>query len=275
MKKFTLLFVALLFAAVSANAQTLNNPKDADGFYIVKWDCATNSFAASNNFEADETFTFAIDVTGTPFEDWLRGTPTEGATRSMAINKWSNYGEINGLTNRLKQIQGNIYGATWNILQMGASGTSFDVDKASGIDSVVFVGGQVFGFEYSATNSGVAWWQWPDGVSEGVAVDPGTGNIFKTLPNTAAVSSPEFYNDEYPGMFELDFGTVKGYTYACANIITGVENTIVNSATVVSSEFYNLQGAKLSAEPANGLFIKTSILTNGERVSEKVLKALK
>ncbi|HYW96438.1 MAG TPA: hypothetical protein VE870_12670, partial [Bacteroidales bacterium] len=147
MKKFTFLTALLLMIAVISNSQTqtLNNPKDADGYYIVKWDCSLGAFAASNDIEADETFTFAIDVTGTPWEAWLKETPTaEGATRALAINKWTNYGDVNGETNRLKQIGENIYAATWNIIQMA---TTMDVDAATGIDSVLYVYGQVFGFE--------------------------------------------------------------------------------------------------------------------------------
>ena len=90
-------------------SQTLNNPTDADGYYIVKWDCDQGAFADSNDLEVDETFTFVIDVTGTPFEDWLLETPTAaGATRALAINKWTNYGDVSGGTNRLKQISPNV-----------------------------------------------------------------------------------------------------------------------------------------------------------------------
>src|SRR5665647_5496 len=119
MRKSTLFFmISFLMIAAFTNAQnTLNNPKDKAGHYIVKWDCSKNAFADSNDFEADETFTFAVDVTGTAWEDWLKETPTAaGATRALAINKWTNWGDVSGGTNRLKQISGNTYGATWNII---------------------------------------------------------------------------------------------------------------------------------------------------------------
>ena len=137
MKKFTLLAVFMLMIAVITNSQTLNNPKDGDGYYIVKYDCANSTFAASNDIEADETFTFAVDVTGTPWADWLKETPTaEGATRALAINKWTNYGDVSGGTNRLKQIDENLYAATWNIIQMAST---MDVGSATGVDSVVYI----------------------------------------------------------------------------------------------------------------------------------------
>ena len=63
-----------------------------------------------------------MDVTGTAWEDWLKETPTEaGATRALAINKWTNWGDVSGGTNRLKQIAENIYAATWNIAQIATA----------------------------------------------------------------------------------------------------------------------------------------------------------
>ncbi len=51
-------WLLLLQYFVYLHKQTVNNPKDANGFYIVKWDCANETFAAANDFEVDETFTF-------------------------------------------------------------------------------------------------------------------------------------------------------------------------------------------------------------------------
>ncbi len=76
MRKFTLTTITFFSVLFGTFAQTLNNPKDADGYYIVKYDCAAGAFATSNNIEVDQTFTFAVDVTGTPWENWLKGTPT-------------------------------------------------------------------------------------------------------------------------------------------------------------------------------------------------------
>ncbi len=273
MKKITLLFSSLFALILCITAQNLNNPKDAEGYYIVKWDCANDQWATSNNFEVDENFTFAVDVTGTPFEDWLKATPnTAGATRSIAINKWSNKGEVNANTNRLKQIKGNIYGATWNIAQMGNSGSTMNVGDLVKVDSVCYIGGQVFGFEYTNDNPGAGWWMWPSGIGEGTSIDPGTGNIFKTLAYTGSKTSAEFYNDDYPGLFDESYGDQKGYAPACANTTAGTKDPKFNAADVIGIEFYNLQGVKLNIEPEDGLFLKTSILSNGSRISEKVIK---
>ena len=270
MKKITFILVAVFMTALCANAQTLNNPKDADGFYIVKWDCASDNFATSNDMEVDETFTFAVDVTGTPFEAWLKETPTAaGATRSLAINKWTNFGDVSGGTNRLKQIKGNIFGATWNIAQMAST---MDVEAATGVDSVLYVYGQVFGFEFTAENPGANWWMWPAGMDV-VTIDPGTGSIFRTLPYTGTKTSPEFYSDDAEGgLFLSNNQPEKGYTVPCADV-TDIIPVVVDSP-VIGQEFYNLQGMKLSKQPESGLFIVKSIKANGTFVATKVLKQL-
>ena len=178
-----------------------------------------NAFAASNDIEADETFTFAVDVTGTNWEAWLAETPTaEGATRALAINKWTGFGNFREGTNRLKQISGNIYGATWNMVQMA---NTMNVDTATQTDVVTFVLGQVFGYEFTETSPGAGWWMWPESVPEGTNIDPGTesGAIFKTVPYTGTKTGEEFYSDDYVGGLFLSNNTPeKGYTAPCAEL---------------------------------------------------------
>lgn len=275
MRKFTLsaiTFLMIVFGAY-AQTQTLNNPKDANGFYIVKYDCTKAAFAASNDIEADETFTFAVDVTGTPWENWLKATPTAaGATRSLAINKWTNFGDVSGGTNRLKQISGNIYGATWNIVQMAST---MNVTSATGIDSVVFIYGQVFGFEFTATNPGAGWWMWPAEIPGGTAVDPGTGSIFKTLPYTGTKTSAELYSDDYEGgLFFSNNTPEKGYTLPCV-VVTAVNDIIKSESPVIRNEYYNIQGAKLSREPERGMYIHRAIKADGTSESTKVIKSMR
>ncbi len=275
MKKFTLFAMAVIISAFCATAQqTGNNPNDANGVYIVKWDCANETFAAANDFEVDETFTFAVDVTGTPWEEWLKETPTAaGATRSLAFNKRTGFGDVNGDSHRLKQIKGNVYGATWNIMQLA---TTLDVAKATEQGAQTYVYGQLFGFEYTSDNPGAGWWMWPSTVAVGSSVDPGTesGATFITLPYTGTKTSAEFYNDDYGN--EL-FGTnypIKGYAPACA-VSTGVENIISSDLPVSSYEYYNLQGAKLVKEPEEGLFIEKAIRIDGSFSTKKILKTVK
>ncbi|MDR0864940.1 MAG: hypothetical protein LBO74_08415 [Candidatus Symbiothrix sp.] len=271
MKKITLL-VAIVLMALSANAQVLNNPKDANGYYIVKWDCAGDKWATSNNFEVDEAFTFAIDVTGTALEDWIKEGPTNaGGTRSIAVNRWTGFGDFNGDVNRLKQIKGNIYGTTWCFTQIAAS---FDVAAATTLGEVTYFMAQVFGFEYTPDAAGALWWQWPAGwLAEGATVDGVDGNMFTSAPYTGTKTSAEFYCDDYEGFWTY---TAAGYAPSCAVIpsVTGIAPVNV-IADVVGHEYYNLQGIKLNKEPESGLFIKTAILSNGDRVSTKLIKPLK
>ena len=273
MKNFTFLIIAILTIVQGANAQTLNNPKDSSGYYIVKWDCANSTWAASNDIEADETFTFAVDVTGTPFENWLKATPTAaGSSRSLAINKWTNYGDVSGGTNRLKQIKGNIYGATWNIIQIAST---MNVTSATGIDSIVYIYGQVFGFEYTSTNPGAGWWMWPAEITAGTAIDPGTGSIFKTLPYTGTKTSDEFFSDDFEGGLFLSNNTPeKGYTLPCA-VVTGISDISKPDSPVVGHEYYNLQGVKLSRKPERGVFIHKAIKADGSSVSTKEIKSMR
>ncbi|GHT76939.1 hypothetical protein AGMMS50262_16650 [Bacteroidia bacterium] len=268
MKKITLLVAAFVMVAFCANAQ-LNNPKDADGYYIVKWDCASEQFATSNNFEVDETFTFAIDVTGMALEEWLKETPAvAGATRSLALNKWTSFGDVSGDSHRLKQIKGNIYGATWNFAQLA---TTMDVGAATTEGAETYVLGTVFGFEFTADSPGAAWWQNP------IDIDPlpedGQQPIFRTLPYTGTKTSEEFFNSDYPGLFDVAYGNVKGYAPACA-VTTGIGSITVDSS-IVGHEYYNIQGAKLSRQPESGLFIDKAIKADGSSVSTKILKTLK
>lgn len=265
MKKITLIIAALLLVW-NANSQ-INNPKDADGYYIVKWDCAHDTWAASNNFEVDETFTFAIDVTGTALETWLTGTPTNaGATRSLALNKWTGFGDVSGDSHRLKKIKGNIYGATWNFLQLA---TTMNIANATTMGAQTYVYGTVFGFEFTADNPGAAWWQGPIDVK-----GPGDA-IFRTLPYTGTKTSAEFYNDTYGNELFGNSYPVKGYAPACA-VLTGLDSKVINTApVVVGYEFYTLQGAKLTREPLEGLYLQKAIREDGSFVTTKIYKTVK
>ncbi|HER07684.1 MAG TPA: hypothetical protein ENO20_02135 [Bacteroides sp.] len=270
MKKFTLLMISCLAVVMVANAQTLNNPKDSDGYYIVKWDCSQGAFADANDIEADETFTFAVDVTGTPFENWLKETPSaEGATRALAINKWTNYGDVSGGTNRLKQMDENIFGATWNIIQMAST---MNVSAATGTDSIVYIYGQVFGFEFTAENPGAGWWMWPEGVPEATAIDPGTGAIFRTLPYTGTKTSPEIWSDDYEGGLFLSNNTPeKGYTVPCPQA-TSVPELFNPEAQIIGHEYYTIMGQRLDREPRKGLYIHRILREDG---TSEVVKAFK
>ncbi|MBE0652716.1 MAG: hypothetical protein IH594_02895 [Bacteroidales bacterium] len=270
MKKSTFLAAFLLMTAAISNSQTLNNPKDADGYYIVKWDCSKDSFAAANDFEADETFTFAVDVTGTPWENWLKETPTAaGATRALAINKWTNYGDVSGGTNRLKQIKENVFGATWNIIQMAST---MNVASATGVDSVVYIYGQVFGFEFTADNAGAGWWMWPPEIPAATAIDPGTGAILRTLPYTGTKTSDELWSDDYEGgLFFSNNQPEKGYTLPCA-LSTDIPEVFKSEPGIIGHEYYDIVGKRLPREPLHGFYIHRILKSDGTSVVVKEFK---
>ena len=224
MKKF-FFFVAASLVSASMFAHTLNNPIGSDGRYIVKYDCSAGAFAPSNDMEADETFVFAIDVTGTWLENWLKDTPAaEGASRGIAINNWTNYGDTNGDFRRFKQINGTIYGMTLCLSQ--AMINPAEAPKAVMKDSVVYVYGQVFGFEYTSDNAGAKWWQWggnPEG--QNTYAPSSDGALFATLPYVSGRASADFYADEGEGMFGYD---TKGYAAPCV-LASGIESADVKA----------------------------------------------
>lgn len=226
MKKFYVVLAAA-FCSLTAFAQhTLNNPVGEDGRYIVKYDCEKGQFAAANDMEVDETFTFAVDVTGTWLETFLKGTPkAEGASRGLAINKWTNYGDVNGETNRMKQINGNIWGMTVNYAQIfsNAEVLANDILKK---DTVLMVEAQIFGFEYTATEAGAGWWMWED-QPVATTVAPGSDVLFAFLPYTGTKTSPEFFGDDFEeGIY--GFGE-KGYAAPCV-LATALEDITVDNA---------------------------------------------
>lgn len=221
-------FVALAAMAMVANAQyECNNPVGEDGRYIVKYDCAKGAFAASNDIMADEAFVFAIDIKGTWLENWVKGTPeTQGASRGVACNFWTNYGDVDGNIRRFKQINGTIYGMTLCLSQAMVNPT--EAPKAVMKDSVVYVYGQVFGFEYTADNAGAKWWQW-DGNPEGLTHAPLSDDaLFASLPFAAGRASEDFYaNDFDEDMFGMDS---HGYAAPCVlNDVSAVEHAKVEA----------------------------------------------
>ncbi|MBR1564002.1 MAG: hypothetical protein IJ650_01505 [Paludibacteraceae bacterium] len=268
MKKITFIIAAAL-VALSASAHTLNNPVGADGRYIVKYDCAAGQFATANDMEFDETFTFAVDIKGTWLEDWLRETPTaEGASRAIAVNKWTSKGDVSGDTNRMKQISGTIWGMTVNYAQIFSNP---DVLAAEVLqkDTVMYIYGQIFGFEYTADNPGAGWWMWGSAtVGENTQAD-GADCLFTFAPYTGEKTSEDLYVEDYTDAAIYGFD-VKGYAAPCATEATAVEDVNAN-LEVVATEYYNILGMRLEAAPENGVYVRTNVLENGKRVSEKVI----
>lgn len=226
MKKL-FLFLAAAMVSVAGMAHTLNNPIGTDGRYIVKYDCEAGAFAAANDMEVDETFTLAVDVTGTWLEDWLKATPlVAGASRGVAFNCWTSCGDTNGDFRRLKQINGNIWGYTCNYAQVKAEAA--DWSKAMMTDSILYVYGQFFGFEYTAEDPGAKWWQWGPGSNEGEETKAeGSDCVFTFAPYTGTKTSAEFYADDFADGNIYGFNKFPGYAAPCAGVADAVENVQV------------------------------------------------
>lgn len=301
MKKFTLLFAAASLLAGTANAETFGNPKDKDGNYIVKWNPETESFATSNDWEIDETFIFAVDVTGTSFETALQGTSRNPAVlgRGMAYDLYvdnapegtTGKGNIDG---RLIHIKGNVYGMVVNFFQQHATryADDFFVPNADYSDYEVLQEGHVvvynanlFPFGWAADNPGAEWW-------DAVATPSGGEFPFASAPYTGTKTSPEFfYGDVTPADYcplpGLDAGAYHsmcdgwgGYAapehYEAAlsfgsNGTDGINDTAISVETVAVN-FFNLQGQKLNVEPENGVYIRREIKADGSVEARKLVK---
>ncbi len=216
-------FVAFVAMAMVTNAQAsydLNNPIGEDGRYIVKWDCAKGQFAESNNIEPGETFTLAVDITGTGWVDQIQAGGPQGSTRAIAANIWTNYGPKKDATNRLKLIKGNIYGATYNFQQMLEDNDPSLIGKVAAVDSIIYTYCQLFIFAYTEDNSGVEWY-----VDAQQVQAPASDCFFATIPSTGK-SDPVFYTDDYAeDMYGI---SEKGYAAPCV-LAMGIEDTEVKT----------------------------------------------
>lgn len=225
MKKFFFL-VAAAMISFAANAHTVNNPIGTDGRYIVKYDCEAGQFAASNDMEVDETFVMAFDITGTWLEDYVKAPASvAGGNRAVGMNFWTSYGNVNGDVRRLKQIEGNIWGMTINFAQV--KDATADFSKAMMTDSVMYVWGQLFGFEWTEADMGARYWAGLSGESDSFdgaqTMADGADCLFTLAPYTGTkTSAVEFYGDELgDGMYNY---SIKGYAAPCVDITAGVED---------------------------------------------------
>lgn len=169
-------------------------------------------------FETDETVTIAFDITGTSLVDWLKETPeVESASRGIAVNVWTSRGDTQGDVRRVKQINGNVYGMTVNFAQV-----LVDADKKADVlktDSILYVYGQIFGFEYTEDNAGAKWY-----LEAGDMAAPGSDCVFATVKYTGTKTSEEFYTDDFEeAMWGL---SVQGYAAPCV-VATAIEDAAV------------------------------------------------
>lgn len=297
MKNLYLGAAALLLGTVSMSAQEFGNPKDADGFYIVKWDPTTEAFAESNDWEIDETFIFAIDVTGTALETALKEASRNPDVlgRGVAYDIYTTNlvpegGTGSSIDGRLMHIKDNVYGLTMNFYQQAVTRykDAMFVPNSDYTDYACLAEGQVtefssniFGFGWSADNGGAEWW---DGVAAPIQ---GVFN-FRSAAYTGTKTSEAYYADDeailaadpqpfagwdagsYASMVAGWGGYASPKAYDVAT--SGINAVAVDNSPVVTTEYYNFQGQRLNNAPENGMFIVKSIKANGSYNATKVVK---
>ena len=277
--------------AVPAMAQDVEfaNPKLEDGSFVVKYDLDNHKFAATNDFEIDETFIFAIDVTGTGYEDALATTGRNpqilgrGMARDIYVGDamadvFPHFAASGNLDGRLIHIEGNIYGMMFNIFQ---NATGLYKDGKLGYyeeggeakydclepGATVTFGFNGFPFGWSADNMGAEWW-------DGIAT-PIQNLWFSCAPYTGTKTGKDFYWDDYvnaltdvyPGL-ESDNWTDKGFAPASAWTEyneSGAVNGLMDDNMNATPVYYNLQGVRV-ANPEQGIFI----MRQGNKVAKIV-----
>ena len=250
MKKVFLLVASALLAV--GLAQAINNPKYTVGtntFYVVQWDCENDYWAASNEFEVDQTFTFAVDISDkADLVAWVADAPA-GVTRSIAANIWAG-ADMQGIDIRLHNIQDNIYGATINLKQiaLGRGKTLVkddDGNKADDIGQFTAFSATFFGYARDASGaSGVSWYVLPYA---------NISDVFSTLEYTGTNISPAFTYGNNPKM--NDDENLSGSEVPCKfEGGLGIGDVIANGKTIVG--YYSILGVKLNDAPASGIFIE-------------------
>ena len=216
--------------------QMIANPIGADGRFIVKYNCETGEWADANP-EIGETFTFAIDFTGSWLADWVNANDNRG----IAINKWSSRDGFDGDAVRLKRISGNIWGMTANFAQQAVGGWA---DAALMNDSVTTVYGQFFGFVV-----GGDWWQW-DGHDIETTQAVGTDGLFQFAPSTG-VKDADFMTADMEG--EMYGYNRKGYAEPCAALLPALPEQLWIIGECATAN-WNPAESKEMTKTADGVF---------------------
>ena len=276
MRKFTFLLVAAVMA-VGANAQgtqSLGNPTNINNLYDVVWDCGNQEFKSDYEIQFDETFTFAVDITGTPLLAWVNeASPVAGATRSIGLKIYSDVGgngpkDMVDAAYRLTRIKGNIFGATWNINQL-AGAINADAAKVPGTETYFY--GVLFGYAYTSTEGGAEWWQ--SAVDVKGPGEPGSP-IFRAAAYNGSHASDPIFNMTQSTLSPFKTWDIDGWLHQCEVISSGIEEIFATPQEIERIEYFNLQGIKLQGEPKEGLFIAVPYYKNGVRgEAQKVINS--
>lgn len=302
MRKTLLILAAAATMAASAQSQ-FANPKDADGNIIFKYDMVNDRWADANDFEIDETFVFAIDITGVTdangkvLTEEVAKTGRASIGRGIAFDCWvdqDNYptgSKGPNFDGRLFKIKDNIWGMTFNIFQflysrmkddnMGPNDdyTEYKVQEAGfrfGFSGCVFIYG------HDGSNPGAEWW-------DGVVKPVGFEETVVTMPYTGTKTSPEYtfaeIHPEEEDIVNMPAGCSNaafigdnwgGYAYpqdyAAAIGNSGIEDVTIGTADIVAREYYDVNGRKLNDAPASGFYIVRQVRADGTADAIKAVR---
>ena len=282
MKKITLFFLsATLLASINVIADTnITANKYAEGegiLHYVMYDCGANQIVQTLP-EVDQTFTFAIDISGTPgLEEFINNyTLTSAGEKSIAMHMWAGDGSYN-CDVRLMHMTGTLYGATLNLEYLVGNDQANPVFPSTFLTDFKTTGtifywhAIVLGFGYSEDDEGIDWWNPSAHGTSGFGV-----LHVATAPYTGAYDSDSiFYGDDNeinPYIFYE--GASAGLAAPCS-VSTAVKEIPMNASPIIKHEYYNLQGGRLIEEPQNGLFIDKAVRVDGSNLTNKKLKFFK
>ncbi|MBQ0136714.1 MAG: Ig-like domain-containing protein [Bacteroidales bacterium] len=211
-----------------------NQPVGKDGYYIVKWDCEKNTWAESNGMEYDETFVLAIDLTGTPYESWVKNAQSAGGVNYpvdntvVSLNTFLNDrgNEYTDNRARLWHIRDNIYGAMYNFAQFEMKNGGNNPTPAIGaqtkiytriFESATLFSDRCFPITPSADYQKGSVWSYKDEWYSAKDNEP----FFVFAPYTGTKTGAEFTTEEQtPGtyiFYDKDHYVVsKGYSAPCS-----------------------------------------------------------
>ena len=254
MKKLTFLFVAAVMA-VSANAQAPFGSCSIGqyGLYDLETGIWIDAVPAHN-----QMVTLAIQVTDQTALAWLAQSPYNTlALQDFRLAPGGAAIDASKKSFRLQRVSANLYAINIVLKQVWSD---FDLTSAPIVEEGI------------------------------INCHSGLGQAWSGGEGSACISGPGWGYEAY-GYCHIGFGPAEGADYATqlncgdANDVppvpgvclpvngpTGIEEVFANPQEVVRVEYFNLQGIKLQAEPAEGLFIAVPYYKNGVRgEAQKVL----
>jgi hypothetical protein len=272
------IFTILALVSVSALFAEVDLPANwVEDHHNVVYDCSAGTFLATAP-EIDQTFTFAIDITGHPGLQFFMNDYTLSSTgeKSIALHIYTGPGDTYACDFRLMHMGGNIYGATINFSHFIGNAQGSPMLPADFLATLTEPGAVnwfhaiVIGFGYGAAGEGIDWWNW---AAHNGDVTGGFGTLhFATAPYTGTKTGEIFYGDddtENPYIFYQ--GESTGLAAPCSNVYASVQGQIFDKGTVVSVEYFDILGRKVSND-RKGLVIERVLYSSGKVENNKIVR---